>query len=151
MKGKAPFVNKKNQYSELLLSMYKNNKDILVIDMIKTLNLEKMGHMLETCYDLNLPLISVVSRPPSFKTKAASLLKSRYKNFSKPPEFKKLIACIKELSKLFEQDALPRNLQLKYSMIEKDVALIEEEHPDQERYHCHAISSSERYVTTLIR
>jgi hypothetical protein len=147
MVGKVPFSNETNQYSELLVSMYKGNKEILVIDMIKTLHLDKMGQMLETCYDLNLPLISAVSRPPSFKTKAASLLKSRYKNFSKPPEIKRLISCIKELSKHFEQDTLPKNVLLKYSMIEKDVAVIEEEHPDQKRYVCHDISPSERYVS----
>lgn len=144
--AKAPFSNQKNQYSELLALMYKNNKDVLVIDMIKTLDLEKMGSILDTCHDLNIPLISAVSRPPSFKTRALFLMKSRYKYFSKPPEVRKLISCIKELSKQFVDDTPPRNVLLKYSLIEKDVSIIEEEHPDQERYKCHEISSSERFV-----
>ena len=146
MTGKVPLSNHKNQYSELLALMYKNNKEIIVIDMIKTLNLDKMGQMLEICQDLNLPLISAVSRPPSYKSKALFLMKSRYKNFSKPPEIRVLISCIRELSKQFVQHEIPKNILLKYSLIEKDVAVIEEEHPDQERYKCHKISSSERYV-----
>ncbi len=145
--AKVPFTNQKNQYSELLASIYKKNKEILVIDMIKTLNLDKMGPIVETCYDLNLALISAVSRPPLFKTKAASLLKSRYKNFSKPPELKRLISCIKELSKHFDQDSLQKSVLLKHSMIEKDVALLEVEHPNQRRYMCHDITPGERNVS----
>ena len=144
--AKAPFSNQKNQYAELLALMYKNNKEIIVFDMIKTLNLEKLGLMLDACYDLNLPLVSAVSRPPLFKTRALSLIKSRYKCFSKPPHVKKLIACIKELSKHFLQETVPKMVLSEYSLIEKDVIAIQKENPNQERYKCHSMSVDERNV-----
>ena len=147
MIAKAPFYNQKNQYAELLALIHKKNKEIIVFDMIKTLNLEKMGMMLDACYDLNIPLVSVISRPPAFKTRALSLLKSRFKCFSKPPHVNKLIACIKDLTKHFLKEIESKAELVKY---EKCETVIQSEYQDQERYKCHRMPIVERHVFLYI-
>ena len=143
LKTKTIFSKKTNQYSDLVIELYKKNQEIIIIDMIKTLNLEKMLKMLEVCYDLKLLLVSAVSRPPAFKTKASSLLKSRYKIFTKPPEIRRLFNCIKELSKLSSQITLPELSLQKYGLYQ-DLNTI------AERYKCNKLSTREKNVGYLV-
>ena len=90
--GKSWATGDTKQYANFVAQCYQPG--MVVVDMIQQFDQERFSLLVQAVKDLNLLLVSPLSRPPAFKQRSAFALGTAFKSFAKLPTSKRLLYSI---------------------------------------------------------